>query len=509
MLKFPICDLESQAVSSFIQSLIMCTRKRSLLVGFILLISCNLLFLCYQVAHTNLSPRQHVQLIDDIQDEASQEINRFPWSTNDSAFECLGWRQTSDCDPNGIREEQNDKGCGEEIRGGISGYCEVRNITSGKIFHTIVSTCKGLRGHAAFTCNMAKDFMDYSIVATTYQHTPTAVVPTETKAEPTKGIVMAVYLNILPGAYAVIKQIRSYGCNLPIELWYKPDEVQPTHPILVELVNNFNAVLKKIDDPRAYRFFVKPYAVYYSDFDNVLLLDADNFPVRDPTYLFDEPIFKEKGAIFWPDFWRPANTMFQLTKESVLWELTGIAYVDMFEQESGQVLINRRQHTAALEVLIFYAMHEPRLLTDMKLVWGDKDLFRFAWLKSSSTFHMIERPPGSLGIHHPTKAMYCGLSMVQYDVEGEILFFHRNHAKLHSDTEASLSWTHLQEFERNENIDDYFIEYWDGNEDFGTYCFGRRYYVGTKYNVTPMNETKFIGLETRLLEHIKVVNALT
>jgi hypothetical protein len=35
----------------------------------------------------------------------------------------------------------------------------------------------------------------------------------------------------------------------------------------------------------------------------VLFLDADNVPVRDPTPLFDSAAFQRAGALLWPDYW--------------------------------------------------------------------------------------------------------------------------------------------------------------------------------------------------------------
>ena len=37
--------------------------------------------------------------------------------------------------------------------------------------------------------------------------------------------------------------------------------------------------------------------------EQVLMLDSDNLPLADPTYLFSEPLFKASGCLFWPDFW--------------------------------------------------------------------------------------------------------------------------------------------------------------------------------------------------------------
>jgi len=51
------------------------------------------------------------------------------------------------------------------------------------------------------------------------------------------------------------------------------------------------------------QFPLKALAILLSRFSHVLLLDADNFPVKDPSFLFDLPAYTETGALFWPDFW--------------------------------------------------------------------------------------------------------------------------------------------------------------------------------------------------------------
>ena len=38
--------------------------------------------------------------------------------------ECVSWRQTGGCVPNGPREPQHDKPCNVDIPGGASGYCQ-------------------------------------------------------------------------------------------------------------------------------------------------------------------------------------------------------------------------------------------------------------------------------------------------------------------------------------------------------------------------------------------------
>lgn len=40
-----------------------------------------------------------------------------------------------------------------------------------------------------------------------------------------------------------------------------------------------------------------------SSFQEVLLLDADQVPVRDVTPLYSDPGYLKTGALLWPDFW--------------------------------------------------------------------------------------------------------------------------------------------------------------------------------------------------------------
>lgn len=51
------------------------------------------------------------------------------------------------------------------------------------------------------------------------------------------------------------------------------------------------------------RFVGKVAALLYCSFQEVLLLDADNLPLADPTYLFQDPLYRQRGNLFWPDYW--------------------------------------------------------------------------------------------------------------------------------------------------------------------------------------------------------------
>ncbi|ETV81037.1 hypothetical protein, variant 2 [Aphanomyces astaci] len=333
-----------------------------------------------------------------------------PWRQNLSMtnpaddFECLGWRQTGECDPDGPREPNEDKGCDKVITAGNSGYCEARHKATGTVVRAFVSSCIGMKGGSQFACNQTGDFFAYADLPSRYrvrQRTP-PISKAEQGADLTRGIVMAVYPKVMKGVYAAIHRLRDTGCKLPVELWYRRDEMNTSHPIISTLLAEGGIYAREIVQPDATHFYVKPYALYHSAFTQVLLLDCDNFVTVDPTYLFGMPEFTEVGAMFWPDFWRMKKTIFNIHNTSVLWDMLGVSFVDMMEQESGQVLVDKSKSKDALRTLMFYAFHHPRLIETLDMAWGDKDLFRFAWMKSQTPFHMIQKPPGSAGVKHHT-----------------------------------------------------------------------------------------------------------
>ena len=194
-------------------------------------------------------------------------------------------------------------------------------------------------------------------------------------------------------------------------------------------------------------YLSKPYAIAYSHFDQVLFLDSDNFPIKDPTYLFDTEEFRSNTAMFWKDFWSPKRNDYVLTEDSLVWELLGIdsstAKQEM-EMESGQMLIDRPKSIDALHALMFLTQTFSEWLEPLVLVWGDKDLFRLAWHMTHTPFHYIAQPPSLAGKDVVLKFLsydkVCGITMVQHDPLGDPIFFHRNIAKLSKETDLSKVW---------------------------------------------------------------------
>ncbi|EGZ29016.1 hypothetical protein PHYSODRAFT_475546 [Phytophthora sojae] len=476
-------------------------------------------------------------------DRVPVEIKDFPsGDVSQRQLKCIGWRATRGCSPDGAREPESDQNCTQIVSKGESGYCEAEDINTGERFRVMRRKCNSLPRHnVPFRCDDAQEFINFRVQAhNTSQKAlhPSFKLPNVGKQEegsPRDGIVMVVYPKLLASAYAAIRVLREVlSCQLPVEIWFRPDEIQPNDAILKPLkhlaATLSNITFQEINDPMAKKFVAKIHAIYHSTFDRLLFLDADNVPVRDPTFLFESPEFVRTGAIFWPDFWHPRSTIFGVHENSLLWELLDMPFVDMFEQESGQLVVNRRRHAAPLELVRFYALHRPDFFSSLRLVWGDKDLFRLAWLKLNVPFAMIQTPPGMAGTVYDAflRSDFCGMTMVQHDAEGEILFMHRNQHKLtgtftdeakeenlHEKTVDAVDvvsapveryadpkiWTHLMRFHKGSSRRYYSIQNFVLDLDFehNQKCYGRRdVYRNPHFYIQEVAALNFSELETQL-----------
>ena len=123
-----------------------------------------------------------------------------------------------------------------------------------------------------------------------------------------RGIVIcAGGLRYFPCAWVCINMLRYHGCSLPIELWYQGREEMDRR--MIDLVKPLG--VRCIDAARIEQKYprrtsggweLKAYAIVHSRFKEVLLLDADNVPVKTPSFLFEEPEYKATGSVFWPNY---------------------------------------------------------------------------------------------------------------------------------------------------------------------------------------------------------------
>ena len=108
-------------------------------------------------------------------------------------------------------------------------------------------------------------------------------------------------------AWVLVWQLRrTLRSTLPIEVWHLgPEEMSSgMHAMLEDLgasVVDAHAVLRRFPARISDGWQLKAYALVMSGFREVLLLDADNVPVRDPAFLLDHAEYLRTGAVFWPD----------------------------------------------------------------------------------------------------------------------------------------------------------------------------------------------------------------
>lgn len=219
-------------------------------------------------------------------------------------------------------------------------------------------------------------------------------------------------LRYLPSVYINIKILRAYGCKLAVELWHRTHEVPDTFRNLLEgegvIFRNAGDTSLQSGAPKS-GWELKSYSIVHSSFEEVLYLDADNMPVKDPTYLFETKEYLSNGAVFWPDYGR-------LACDDPIWSVCGVEYQDEPEFESGQILVNKSKCWKALNLAHWYNANSAFFYRHFM---GDKETFHIAFRFLKQPYSMT-----SYGILNLSDAVMC-----QHDFDGQRVFQHRNRAK--------------------------------------------------------------------------------
>lgn len=271
-------------------------------------------------------------------------------------------------------------------------------------------------------------------------------------------------------AWINITLLRKQGCRLPIEIWYSGNEL--TAELTSELKELEVACIdmQTFNIGEMHNLALKPFSITNSRFREVLYLDADIVPVRDPSFLFDEPSYLQTGAIFWPDFWTT-------DKSNPIWTIIESKQYDTIEQDSGQILINKTKCWKELQLCLHFNVNFRHYY---KILLGDKDTFKFAWQALKSTYYMIPTPAGYCGFRDPD-GTFCGISMTQHGLDGEIIFIHRNWYKWDITRDDELLWMEIKSFrkangERNMRFVDIYrgdvkMTFFDFDSDISTVGF--------------------------------------
>jgi FkbM family methyltransferase len=229
-----------------------------------------------------------------------------------------------------------------------------------------------------------------------------------------RGIVIcAGGLGYFARAWVCIQMLRQFGCTLPIEIWHLGRaELDETMEALVRPFNVQCIDARRMLDRAPMRnplgWELKCYAILHTRFREVLSLDADNVPTRNPEFLFEGPEYRATGAIFWPDYGR-------LGTRRKIWQLCEVPYRNEPEFESGQIVLDKERCWRALNLAWWYNDHSEFFY---RHIHGDKDTFHMAWRRTNTPYSMPPYPIESL------EGVMC-----QHDFTGRRIFQHRNSHK--------------------------------------------------------------------------------
>ena len=224
-----------------------------------------------------------------------------------------------------------------------------------------------------------------------------------------------------PCAWVCIGMLRRLGCTLPIELWYRgrremtEEMIALLEPLGVECVDAYEMV-RRHRSRRLDSWELKPFAIAWSRFAEVLYLDADNVALRDPAFLFDRDEYSRAGALFWPDRYGGPGTGIEWLKREA-WEVCGVPYRAEAEIEAGQLLIDKRRSWRALSLTLHLNEHSDYYYA---FFLGDKDTFHLAWRRTGTEYALVPWRPLTLGRSEV---------IVQHGPGGSPLFQHRNGSK--------------------------------------------------------------------------------
>lgn len=222
----------------------------------------------------------------------------------------------------------------------------------------------------------------------------------------------------LLNAWIHLNFLRKTGCQLPIELWYYGEhEISSSFKELFNSINVECLDLQKIYPNLTMGFQFKPFALIASKFQEVILLDADNFPLVDPAFLFQSLQYLEYGAIFWPDH-------HFIQKENPIFEVLFLIppFLPIMAQESGQLVVDKKRCWLPLQLTLHMNEHYDFYY---QMLWGDKDTFQFAWKALQQEYYFITFSPGlNISVHDSRKK-----SFIQRHPTGTALFYHMNELK--------------------------------------------------------------------------------
>jgi alpha 1,2-mannosyltransferase len=220
----------------------------------------------------------------------------------------------------------------------------------------------------------------------------------------TRGIVTSAGRAYFPVFLVSLIMLRRNGSALPVEIFlsteseYESQACSTTFPALNAKCLILSTFLTNpTPNFSMENYQIKIFAILFSSFEEVLFLDADNFPVHPPEQLFTSEPFISNHLILWPDYWTPTFspyfTNISSLPPSILSSRPAI--------EAGQILVSKPKHVRTLMLAAYYNAYSEyvyHLITQGGPGEGDKDTFAAAALVLNASFYTVRHAPVPLGM---------------------------------------------------------------------------------------------------------------
>ena len=302
-------------------------------------------------------------------------------------------------------------------------------------------------------------------------------------------------------SFLSIKTLRSFETTLPVEVFIPGGEAYDTE-FCNNLLPQYNAkciYLSDILDKQTiekYQFKgyqYKSLAILTSSFANVLLVDADNFPITNLDDVFEADVYKSNGLVLWPDFWRRTTTpkFYEVidrpvnTKKRVRNSVDDVSPMDMYDNpendldhipfhdfqdalpdmstESGQIMINKRKHLKTVLLSLYYNFNGPNwyysIFSQRAAGEGDKETFIAAAHYFNLPYYQVRTGPGVDGYHKPNDEGYRGVGILQHNFIQD----HARHQQAVADFKKSKNGPFTRDQVNKYTLDTFYSHYFEGD----------------------------------------------
>ncbi|TMW56166.1 hypothetical protein Poli38472_008814 [Pythium oligandrum] len=233
-----------------------------------------------------------------------------------------------------------------------------------------------------------------------------------------RGVIISLHNGILPLGLSLIRDLRCHGNQeliqvyhcFPEELSFESRRLLLTDELRLEIIDVCSSyadkgLMTKAVASKFQNWWLKPLALIHTDLQQVLILDADVIPLRDPAVLRETLEYQRTGTLFFYDRVINCNLYFnahvpgkpnsQLLRSWVstfdyeTFNITGPATSEHLlssfayarktchEMDSSMVAIDKTRAGKAIDVL-WYLITKERMRISFS--WGDKESFWLAYL---------------------------------------------------------------------------------------------------------------------------------